>query len=333
MKNDLLVAMNGYGSTGASAITDYLREFDCVSTNSREFQLLQEPDGILDLYYALVERKSRIGCNTSIKRFLKNVKNYRNIMFFGKNKKKFYSISKQYIDSLGVISWKGYSFNDSSDVRGCFDKNCTHFISRCFNRVLRIFHLKTLFPLSSKRFFCLVDKQTFIQKTEKYLEEVFDLLALNKKIVALEQVFPSLDPLRGAELFDNKVISIVVERDIRDVFCETNIISNDINRYMPCNKDTEMFLDYYRTIIKNKRSSDNSSILYFKFESLVNDYDKSMNKINELLGLDVSEHIHKFEHFEPSRSCKNIGIYKNYPQYKDFFEKCEREFPDMVYNG
>ncbi|MBF1106621.1 MAG: hypothetical protein HXL52_06645, partial [Solobacterium sp.] len=51
-----IISCASYYGTGSSAITDFLSEFDniCSMTNY-EFRFVQDPDGISDLEYNLVE--------------------------------------------------------------------------------------------------------------------------------------------------------------------------------------------------------------------------------------------------------------------------------------
>ena len=57
----MIVSTCGYGSTGASAVLDYLRGYDNVNLlDSLEFQLVHEADGVSDLKYHLTQSRERI---------------------------------------------------------------------------------------------------------------------------------------------------------------------------------------------------------------------------------------------------------------------------------
>jgi len=60
-----------YHATGSSAIDDFFKEFDnCTSGPSDyEARLLQDPDGISDLEYNLVENPHRLNSGFALKRF------------------------------------------------------------------------------------------------------------------------------------------------------------------------------------------------------------------------------------------------------------------------
>ena len=103
------IACVGYHATGAGVIDDLFREFDNVTQGQYECEMrvLQDPDGISDLEYNLVENPHRLNSGFAIKRFKKYVdrmdRTYRKI--FGK---KWKSISYDYAESLAKINYNGF---------------------------------------------------------------------------------------------------------------------------------------------------------------------------------------------------------------------------------
>lgn len=100
-----------YGS-GSSAITDLISEFDSVySFTDEEFRFVQDPDGVADLEYNLVENFNRHNSGHAIKRYKNLVKFYcGNIFgkkyehFFQGNWKKY---SEKYISELTDFTYHG----------------------------------------------------------------------------------------------------------------------------------------------------------------------------------------------------------------------------------
>ena len=62
----------GYHATGSGAVDDYLREFDNIESANYgiESRFLQDPDGISDLEYNLIENPHRLNSGFALKRFL-----------------------------------------------------------------------------------------------------------------------------------------------------------------------------------------------------------------------------------------------------------------------
>lgn len=70
--------------------------------------------------------------------------------------------------------------------------------------------------------------------------------------------------------------------------------------------------------------------LMIRFEDLVNDYENSIAKVCDFLGIDKSHHINKGKYFMPEVSRKNIGIYKNYHDQR-VMDKIKEELGEYCY--
>ena len=71
------IACVGYHATGAGVIDDLFREFDNVAQGMYEVEtrLLQDPDGVSDLEYYLVDNPHRLNSGYALKRYLKYARN------------------------------------------------------------------------------------------------------------------------------------------------------------------------------------------------------------------------------------------------------------------
>ena len=80
----------GYHGTGSGALDDFFREFDNIPCAPSEYEcrFLQDPDGISDLEYNLIDNPNRLNSGFALKRYLLFCKNnnrmYKKI--FGKKK-------------------------------------------------------------------------------------------------------------------------------------------------------------------------------------------------------------------------------------------------------
>ena len=84
------ISCASYYGSGSSAITDFVSEFDTVySFTDEEFRFVQDPDGVSDLEYNLVENFNRHNSGHAIKRYKKLVDFYCGNMF-GKKYEKFF---------------------------------------------------------------------------------------------------------------------------------------------------------------------------------------------------------------------------------------------------
>lgn len=71
------ISCASYYGSGSSAITDFVSEFDNVySFTNEEFRFIQDPNGISDLEYNLVENFNRHNSGHALKRYKKLVDFY-----------------------------------------------------------------------------------------------------------------------------------------------------------------------------------------------------------------------------------------------------------------
>lgn len=328
----MIIGVTGYGCTGASACIDLLKEYEKVkSYNSGfEFQLLQQPDGIVDLKYQLVRSKRRLSTNAAIKRFKKNLKNSRigNIM---KNTKDAYlKLSQEYIDSLISVSWVGNSLYDPIDLQRKLDRYMFRRLNRLANQVLGRINQDWHWPPKEERYFSFMDEESFDRITRDYITKILHASGIDDtddSYIIMEQLFNTTNPLEGAEYFDN-ARSIVVDRDPRDVFLLTNIMMlKRLSGYMPCRADVEAFVRYYRALHTGR--IEDPRILYVQYEDLIYDYENCTKRISEFL--DGAAQIKKGQYFKPEYSINNTMLYQQYPQYKEQFAYIEKELSDLIY--
>ena len=104
-----IITCISFHGTGSGAVDDFLKEFDnCPSAPTNiECRFLQDPDGVSDLEYNLVENPHRLNSGYALRRYMKFAREtaygYRKI--FGSNWLKY---SKEYVDSLVTETYKGY---------------------------------------------------------------------------------------------------------------------------------------------------------------------------------------------------------------------------------
>ena len=212
----MIVGVTGYGYSGASAYIDVLKEFESVQSLPFEFQLVQMPDGLLDLKNGLVDSKRRLYSNACVNRYLSCVKSRGNDNLSKSLNGKLVELSKKYIQDLVELSWEGKSNYDPEDVRANLDKDRYAFLNRVIAALLKKINHRLVWPPLKTRYFSFLEEDVFILKTQKYIEEIFKVAGVDlTKTIILDQVFSTSDPLSGSEFFNNDVISFIVDRDHR----------------------------------------------------------------------------------------------------------------------
>lgn len=324
----MIVGVTGYGYSGASAYIDVLKEFESVQSLPFEFQLVQMPDGLLDLKNGLVDSKRRLYSNACVNRYLSCVKSRGNDNLSKSLNGKLVELSKKYIQDLVELSWEGKSNYDPEDVRANLDKDRYAFLNRVIAALLKKINHRLVWPPLKTRYFSFLEEDVFILKTQKYIEEIFKVAGVDlTKTIILDQVFSTSDPLSGSEFFNNDVISFIVDRDPRDVFLLTNYIYPERCCFMPNQGDVNKFIRYYKLLHYNR--VDDKRIHYFSFEDLIYHYNDTIKTIENLLYKKNNE---RRKYFKPELSINNTQMFKKISEHYEDIIKIENELEDYIYD-
>ena len=327
----MIIGIAGYGYSGASAYIDVLKEFDGMQSlrKNNEFPIFQQTDGIFDLQHALVEGPRRLNISSAIVRFRRNTKDPRSNNLEKLSGKQYSKLSERYIDALTDVSWKGRSAFDPDDIRNRLEQPILTFPNKVIRKIIRIFNKKAIWPTPKTRYFTKITPERFLSETRSYVKEL--LLALGfdlEKDIILEQVFNTFEPLKGAEFFENEVLSIIVDRDPRDVFLLTNILHPEKASFMPVGGSVEDFVYYYKAL-HTKTDMGDPRVLRVNFEDLVYKHDETVAFLEERLH---KKNVNKGTYFQPERSVNNVHMFMNYPQYAEQFAYIERECAEYLYD-
>lgn len=325
----MVVGICGFGNTGASAVVDYLKEFENITFfDDFEFQLLHQPDGINDLKYHLVRNKERITCNVAINRFIRLCKKSRIGQKFKKKiGKKFTEWYTNYINDLILVSWKGENSSFDPIDLSHRPSGWLHDFFILADKVLRKINPRFhLFPYR-KKYFSIISDEAFDSITKKYLKKLFALLDIdNKNISVVDMLFSSTNTDLGMEFFEDAK-AIVVVRDPRDVFVSAKLCPQD-SRFMP-NDNSKKFCIYYKTLMDN--ISPKNSLLILQYEDLIYKYRETTDKIKKFLKIENSP-IDEYKYFNPKISIKYTNRIKLYQKYTKDIKIIEEELKSYLYN-
>ena len=324
----MIIGVSGYGATGASAVLGLIEECDNIQSYryGSEFQILQQPDGILDLHHYIVEDGRRLSISTAISRYKKNLNNtvYRNMQKVTNNN--FYSLSKNYINSLIQISWKGRSEYETVDQQHFIDHSKFRMIRGGIYKIINKISPKFPWPPNTERYFSSVDENNFNIITKKYLKDILSSSGFDLKgNILLEQLFPPTNPAKGMEYFDDAV-SIIVERDPRDLYVLTNYLMPHLSRFMPNSGNVNSFICYYKGL--HRRKSMDSRVRYVQYEDFIYKYEEITKELLDWLGL---KNKMKRTIFIPEQSINNTCLYKNYPELESKIRQIEENLTEYLY--
>lgn len=332
MYNYILV--NGYFATGASAVVDYLKEFEGVFTSDCEFRILKDPHGVIDLDNILNGNNDVLNEDMAMREFLLFAKKYIKKggkfrpfglgyeNYYGKN---FYKITENYINSLTDSKYRGHWWY--IDILDAYPKFILHKILRKF----KIYDDRR----KSFMYFRNKDELDFLEKTRNYINQIFDDLFSNEKkndYIVLEQAVAANQPGLAQRYFPGSKV-IVVDRDPRSVYYESNTrlssTLGQMGQYVNNTKNYSLFVDYYKKC--RQESKYKGDCFRIQFENFVLDRNDIRKKLLEYVGITEDKHIRKEEFFKPNVSIKNIDVWKHY-DYDDAYRFLEKELTDYLYN-
>lgn len=323
----------GYGWSGSSAVVDLLREYNKVGNPDVEFRIVKDPYGLHDLYNSII-KGDQLNIDTAIKDFYWYAKklyttpkrfsfesglNYG--LFFGHE---FIDITKNFISRIVDFEYQSHWW--------MFDFKKTKY--EVFKeRIKNILHFHDD-NRTSKMYFSGISSEVFINEVRRYIDELFlDYVNANDiDHIILDQGVSSLSYDLEMNFFSSSK-TIIVDRDPRDIYtdlCQGNFL---IGKELSNHKNPEKYVKWHRVWRRNNTEKlFRNNILYIQFEDLVLQYDKTVKQIENFLGLSSNDHKQIKTFFDPEKSKKNIGIWRDYmidsetkifdKDLKDFYYAC-----------
>ena len=320
----------GYHQTGSGAVDSFLKEFNNVSAAPTEYEcrFLQDPDGISDLEYNLINNPHRLNTGYALKRYLKYVKTHQRTYkrIFGKSWIKY---SNEYVKSLISETYKGYWHEDIQLIR--FDQKIVFILRKIINRLSPKFLKKTsyynYFP-SIKFYHSCITEEKFLEVTRDYCNKLFKSLNKdNKEFVVLDQLVPTSNTERYIRYVDNLKV-IMVDRDPRDLYI--NEIEKK-NHVLPKNVETfvKIYDDIRKISIKGRKIN---NILQISYEDLIYKYEEVTKKIITFVGEKEQNHINKMKLFDPITSVKYTRLWEKNKKYDKEIKYIEEKLNKYLHN-
>ena len=327
-----IIDVCGNGHSGHSALVDLLGEVKDVHTHYSlyHFELFRQPGGIIDLIRSMDNDWSEITFDYNYKKFdslvrkiLAGIEN--NV---GRNSR---NIIKEFQDK--IIS--GYLETDWFDDLN-FNKD---YITKLKSRILTLLRHKKDKILKRNRFYPSSKVYQYNASFSlKEIEEFINKLLFHGQEESIQSVVlnNSLEPYKRSKYILDAVpnfYSITVLRDPRDIYASLytdNVFKRDFERndksfnFYYLNEQRKGFLgaNDISTFIERQKVSrsnllDHPRNLIINFEDLIKDYNKTVTRVFDFLGFKKEDHIFKHHRLDPSKSIKNIGLWKKSSKEKE----------------
>ncbi|MGL4875397.1 MAG: sulfotransferase [Clostridium sp.] len=331
-----IITCASYHGTGSSAITDLLAEYEgCFSMSDYEFRFIQDPDGVADLEYNLIENKHRLNSGHALKRYKKKVeflagnKIIKKYETFFNNKWKVYS--DEYIEKLINLKYEGYWHQDVIDKGTIFYTR-----KRILNKILQ----KTIWRSKKEKalvempkemtYYSNVSQEKFLNITKEYTEKLF-VEANREKLenIIVDQLIPPTNIKRYIRYFNNIKV-VIVDRDPRDLYCLSKYVWKE--KVLPI-ENLEQFCEWYKLTREHRQIEDvnNENSIFIQFEDLIYNYENTTNRIEKWLGFDEKNHVNKKRYLNPEISINNTKVWEKLNLPKDEIEYIEKNLKEYLY--
>ena len=326
----MIIGACGFGSTGSSVVTDYLKEFDGIGViDDLEFTWVSLVDGLIDLERAVMHPHNRTTDSiVAIQRYLALAEKKKNSYEkHGISSTVFMDSVHSFLDSIIQVKWNWYE-NTNYVIRS------RHFLQAYMmrkyipKREKKLGHQIQCWPMTEVSL--CVKPDNFYEAAKKHVSELLSAAGADlTKPLALDQPFAGNNPQACFPFYDDPY-AIVVDRDPRDnyVFAKTKLLGR--NHFMAV-EPVEDFITYYRALRdRQPYLQPDERVMHLQFEEMVYEYDVTTAKLRDFLHL--PENPHPKTVFDPALSIANTQVFMRFPQYADDIHKIEEALPEYLFD-
>ncbi len=338
------IFIQGYGFSGASLIRDYLYEFSNIAhLGKNEFNIGRYSGGIYEIG-SIIENAYDFVKDSVFRKFIRMIEFENNHLypFLGSD---FLKLSNEFKDKFVEFTIKSeeLSFAPNETIlmpdkrTGIFPYKL-RFINKFLNKyILKQYNEMFLDEVRNRNFNKNIlyvknmEKNEYVKIAKEYLENILNLLPIDKKIVLVHPVnIIGVKSDDSAQYWDNYKV-VIPEKDPRDIY---TAMSNGKSPYLERYKNNP---DYFIKDFKNSRKYHEhnknlfgNNVIEIQCEDFIYNYDRISQKLNSFLDLKEENHINKMKLFNPEISKNFVGSYKNYKNQEEI-KKIEKELEKYCY--
>lgn len=270
----------GSGNSGAGAIHDYLLSRDDFFSpfKGKEFRLVNDPDGLDELFNTLYNDFSINGSANKLNNFNIFTKNYFYSNYNNKNKilnKQFLNLTKYFISQIIKIQYNGSPqfFFDKINLLKKINFYFKRFILKKDSKNIEL--LKMIIPVS---------KEHFIEESQKYLYEIFRLSDKfeEKKNIVIEQGGNFFNPIESTKYYGSDREVIVVTRDPKAIYWS---MKRRQSLAYP-GHNIKLFVKWYKSVMEKVNFSENNNVIHIKYENFFLDFENQKKILCSRLNID-----------------------------------------------
>ena len=306
-----IVIVLGSGNSGAGAIYDYLRSRTDFQAPfyGKEFRIVNDPNGLDQLYHSLYKNFSINGSANSIEEFKKFIvnsyhSNYNKNLYLNKNLIK---LSNLFIKRISKTTYNGCP-------RFYFDK--LTLIKKINFYLKRFIFMKNAKEIPMLQMTIPCEEKRFLEYAEEYFFSIFRSYKdfNEKKNIVIEQGGNFINPLDSTKYYGKNRKIIIVNRDPKAIFWSMK----RRNSLSYPGDDVKKFVIWYKELLKKVIDIKSENIIKIEFESFFENFNIEKIKLSKDLGIDTMCK----DNFDINHTLKNL--YK----FRDNLSKDEIKYLD-----
>lgn len=307
-----IIIILGTGNSGASALNDYLlsREDFQNLFNAGEFRLVNDPNGLDELYNSFYINFSVNGSANSFENFrifLNNIQKSNYNKKYPIYNEDFKRLSTEYLQKIVKTQYRG---------------GPQFYLDKITNLKKFQLYLKKLFfkdPSKNTHLLKMItpcDKKNFLKYSNEFIIKIFKSLKNfdSKKNIVIEQGGNFINPISSTKYYGEERKVIVVMRDPKAIFWSMK------RRSSPSypGHDVKIFVEWYKTTIGMININELNQVIKIKFEDFFESFEKKKSELCAKLDIDPNTN----SNFNLDHTLKNL--YK----YRDKLSKYEIDYID-----
>lgn len=324
--------------SGSSAITDLLSEIEGYDADHGTFEyvFLHCPNGVFDLEDKLLHGNNALRSDEALRTFRATMKQLFDKKYWWVGHynvhmcPEFMEYTEAYIQSLIQYHPDFYwYYQENADF-----KMILKLIVKRLVELVTFRKVKLPKPLVyTDMAVSYVSPTEFFEKTQLYLQKLWDALGLEKRNLILDQLMLPFNLHRAHNYFaPDAMAAFVVDRDPRDMFIINKYIWGKRGEAVPYPTDVHEFCKCYRSLREMEKPTVHPGVHRVHFEDLVYQYEPTVQKIYASLGVEAAAHKNRLAHFNPQRSIENTQMFLAKEEFAAEADIIAQALPEYLYN-
>ena len=338
------VSVTGFYGTGSSAVLELLKEYKDAHAVPEtgcpyEHATFYVPGGLYDLVTLLSVGNSPLQSDYVMNNFVSKMHqlNDYNYLWFGSfntlTGNKFMEIVDEFVNSISE-NRKGTNYNHVVKTRFSPFKALLQFGAHLiFKKSFGKYGVGYVYD-NNPVYYANPSPEELYKEVQKFTNNYFKLFeAKDSQLDIYDHLIWPQQVDSHAACFNSDFKIIVVDRDPRDVYISDQFIWSrpPMGRGVPhFSKDPNVFIREWKRTVLNKFK--NPNVLSIHFEDLVYNYENTVKRIENHLGIASNLHVVPKKYFDPAKSIENTQVFTLNPTWRKVADKIKSSLPELVYN-